>query len=68
MQTTQPSDGTSGAPPEARVTLINLKGTPEQADWLEGTHRKTYLAKSTILRLALALWAQTNGHPPFPMD
>jgi hypothetical protein len=50
----------------ARTTIINLKGSQDQADWLEAAHRKTHIAKSVIVRLALSLWAERNGHPPFP--
>jgi hypothetical protein len=51
-----------------RVTIINLKGSPEQADWLVSVHRKTHLSKSVIVRLALEHWAASNGHPPFPIS
>lgn len=51
---------------DARVTIINLKGTQDQADWLDAIHRKTFIPKTTIVRLALAAWAEQNGHPPFP--
>jgi hypothetical protein len=51
---------------DARVTIINLKGTQEQSDWLEAVHRKTHIPKSVIVRLALTQWAERNGHPPFP--
>lgn len=54
------------APPPARITIINLKGSQEQADWLDAMHRRTHIAKSVIVRLALSLWAEHNGHPPFP--
>lgn len=50
----------------ARVTVINLKGTQEQADWLEAVNRKTHIPKAAIVRLALELWGEKNGHPPFP--
>jgi hypothetical protein len=49
-----------------RVTIINLKGSEEQAAWLEAVHRKTHLPKSVIVRLALELWATQNDHPSFP--
>ena len=58
--------GKDEAPQDARVTIINLKGSQAQADWLEAVHRKTYIAKSVIVRLALREWAEKNGHPPFP--
>ena len=50
----------------SRATIINLKGSDEQAAWLESVHRKTHLAKSVIVRLALDLWADKNGHKSFP--
>lgn len=56
----------AGGPQDARVTIINLKGSQEQADWLDAVHRKTYIPKSVIVRLALAQWAERNGHPAFP--
>ena len=49
-----------------RSTIINLKGTDAQADWLEAIHRKTHLPKSVIVRLALGMWAEKNSHPAFP--
>jgi len=52
--------------PSPRTTIINLKGTDEQATWLEAVHRKTHLAKSVIVRLALTEWAEKNGHASFP--
>lgn len=49
-----------------RITIINLKGSREQAEWLEAIHRKTHIARSVIVRLALDFWAGKHGHPPFP--
>ena len=49
-----------------RLTIINLKGSEAHADWLEAVHKKTHIAKSVIVRLALTQWAEQNGHPPFP--
>lgn len=57
---------TTEATSPPRLTIINLKGTPKQAEWLELVHRKTHIAKSVIMRLALAKWAELQGHPPFP--
>jgi hypothetical protein len=48
------------------ITIINLKGSEEQAAWLEAVHRKAHLPKSVIVRLALELWATKSGHPSFP--
>lgn len=55
-------------PASARLTIINLKGTQEQADWLEAARRKTHISKSVIVRLGLALWGEQNGLPPFPLS
>lgn len=46
--------------------LGTLHGSQEQADWLDSVNRKTHIAKSVIMRLALSEWASRNGHPPFP--
>ena len=66
----RPKSIRKGKPPEPnqapRITIINLKGSETQADWLEAVHKKTHIAKSVIVRLALTLWAERNGHPPFP--
>ena len=51
----------------SRTTIINLKGSTDQAEWLESVHRKTHLSKTVIVRLALRLWAEQNQHAPFPM-
>ena len=59
----------TGAPPPSeleRETIVNMKGSPEYADWLEGVHRKTYISKVQIVRLALAEWAERHGHPAPP--
>lgn len=53
-------------PATSRLTIINLKGSKEQAEWIEAVHRKTHIPKSVIIRLALNLWAEQNNHPPFP--
>jgi len=58
----------AAAGPVARSTIINLKGSTEQVDWLESVHRKTHLPKAVIVRLALSEWAAAHGHPTFPMS
>lgn len=52
----------------ARTTIISLKGTQKQADWLESVHRKTHIPKAVIIRLALAEWAKSRGYGPFPTE
>ena len=59
-------DAVEAMPGNERIIIINLKGTEAQSAWLEGVHRKTYLPKSVVVRLALTLWAEKNGHVPFP--
>lgn len=53
-------------PPDERIAVIHLKGTPEYAEWLEAIHRKTHIPKAVIVRLAVAEWAERNGHKPPP--
>lgn len=52
--------------PEDRPTVINLKGTNEYIDWIDDLHRRTHIPKATIVRLALAEWAERHGHPAPP--
>lgn len=52
--------------PDERVAIIHLKGSSEYAAWLEAAHRKTHIAKTSIVRLALAEWAERNGITPPP--
>jgi hypothetical protein len=61
---------TKGKPPTQgeRITIISLKGTSAQAEWLEDAHRKTHIAKSVLVRLALDLLAKDRGLPPFPVS
>ena len=51
---------------EDRTTIINLKGSLSYDEWFEGIHQTTHLSKAVIVRLALKLWAEKNGHevPP----
>ena len=60
----------AAAPPPAsepeRETIVNMKGSPEYSDWLEGIHRKTHMPKVQVFRLAIAEWAERHGHPSPP--
>lgn len=51
---------------EERVTIVNLKGSPDYAAWLDRINRKTHIPKTTIFRLALESWAKANGHEAPP--
>lgn len=64
----RPKAKAQAAEPAARTTIINLKGTEAQAEWLDAVNKKTHIPKTTIVRLALALWAEKNGHPAFPSE
>lgn len=61
----------AGRPPlpvkeAARETIINMKGSPEYAAWLEDLHRKTHITKVQIVRLALQDWAAKCGYSSPP--
>jgi hypothetical protein len=43
-----------------------MKGSADYVDWLDGVHRKTHIPKVQIFRLAVAEWAERNGHPVPP--
>jgi hypothetical protein len=49
-----------------RETVIHMKGSPEYVEWVEKVHRATHIPKVQIFRLALADWAERNGHPSPP--
>ena len=49
-------------------TVVNLKGTQDQIDWLEHANRLTLIPKAAIVRAALAMWGKANRQDPFPMD
>jgi hypothetical protein len=49
-----------------RETIINMKGSRAYSEWLESVHRKTHIPKVVIFRLALAEWAERNGHESPP--
>ncbi len=53
-------------PPDDRLGVIHIRGTVEYADWLEELHRKTHIPKATLFRVAIAEWAERNGHPAPP--
>lgn len=54
---------TTGENRAVRETVIHLKGSPEFVDWLEVVNKKTHISKAEIVRIALAEWAEKNGHP-----
>lgn len=65
----RPKKGVKRTLPQAaddRVAIIHLKGSPLYAEWLDALHRKTHIPKASLFRLALAEWAEKNGHSPPP--
>lgn len=53
-------------PSDDRVGVIHIKGTVQYAQWLDQLHRKTHIPKAALFRLAMAEWAERNGHPAPP--
>jgi hypothetical protein len=49
-----------------REVIVHLKGSTAYAEWLDAIHRKTHIPKTSIFRLAVAEWAERNGHPAPP--
>lgn len=60
-ETPEPTEGRS-----ERETVIHMKGSAGYVAWLESVHRKTHIPKVQIFRLAIAEWAERNGHPTPP--
>jgi hypothetical protein len=52
--------------PRTGVSIISLKGSAEYQEWLGRISRKTHIAASVIVRLALREWAIKYKHelPP----
>lgn len=51
-----------------RQLIIHVKGSRAYATWLEDAHRKTHIAKATIVRLAIAEWAAKQGYDVLPPE
>ena len=49
-----------------RETVIHMKGSSRFVAWLNDVHRKTHIPKVQIFRVAVAEWAERNGHPVPP--
>jgi hypothetical protein len=49
-----------------RISVYNLKGSPEYRDWLNEISAITLINSSAIIRDALAKWAKERGCPPPP--
>ena len=49
-----------------RISVYNLKGSPEYRDWLNEISGHTLINTSVIIRDALAKWANERGLPSPP--
>jgi hypothetical protein len=58
--------GADRKPGAGRVSVVHLLGPAEEREWLTLLHERTHIPKTTIVRLALAEWAERNGHPKPP--
>lgn len=55
------------APPaEERVAVVVLKGSPEYRDWLNGISQDSLIPVASIVRDALAKWANQRGYSEPP--
>jgi hypothetical protein len=62
----RPKKAEPATDPHGRVTVINLKGRPEDREWLDQLSRRTMIPASRIVRAALREWAERNKHPKPP--
>ena len=51
-----------------RVSVVHLQGSVDEYNWLEDAHKKTHIAKATIVRLALTDWGKTKGLRAYPSE
>jgi len=62
----------SAKPPEkpssevVRLSVLNLKGSPEYRDWLSSLSEQSLIPTATIVRDALAKWAKDRGYAAPP--
>lgn len=54
------------APRAERLSVLNLKGSPEYHAWLAAISERSLIPTATIVRDALAKWAKERGYPPPP--
>jgi hypothetical protein len=47
-------------------SVIHLMGADEMRTWLSDVSEKTHIPSATIVRLALKMWAEAEGHPAPP--
>jgi hypothetical protein len=49
-----------------RLSVLNLKGSPEYREWLSGVSKKSLVPVATIVRDAVSKWAVERGYGPPP--
>lgn len=52
--------------PDERVSVMLLRDTAEYRSWVDGLSKATLIPVTTIVRDALAQWAETRGLPAPP--
>jgi hypothetical protein len=62
----RPKSKGADVPDDRRVAAVVLKDSPEYRDWLAGLAEATLIPVATIVRDALARWAEERGLPPPP--
>jgi hypothetical protein len=48
--------------PDARVTVLNVKGSVQERDYLHQLSRSTGVSAAEIARRGIALWAKKRGY------
>ena len=54
------------APSVERLSVLNLKGSPEYRDWLGTISKQSLIPVTTIVRDAVAKWAKERNYPSPP--
>ncbi len=55
-------------PPEERVTVLNMKGSPADRNYLRSLSRLTGVPAAEIARRGIAMWASQRGVLAPPAD
>lgn len=54
------------SPNVERISVLNLKGSPEYREWLSTISRKSLIPVAAIVRDSVAKWAEARGYPKPP--
>ena len=61
-----PTKKTAATESEGHIAAVVLKSSPEYRQWLLGISRDSLIPVASIVRDALAKWAESRGHSPPP--